>query len=347
MIQNKQGRDYIVITGALGFIGTQLARWFNSLGNNNLILFDTLGGHADKWKWKNLSGVNFLNFQPIEMFQAVLKRYSSSRLFVFHLGANSSTVGENFADYHLLNSQSTTEIFYYCADRSIPLVYASTASTYGNGREGFSDAHENLAKLRPLTPYAMSKHIIDLFAINAVKKPDYWWGLKFFNVFGAWEWHKRTMASMIFQAATYFKFGRVNHLDGLDNPFPMFVNSKKIHRDFIPVHEIFSQFINPLFTDCESVPSGIYNIGTGKSESFYDVIAAVARHYRKTPQDSIKCDVTPDLKLLSNYQMLTIADLCKWEAAGVKPNFQTYGQSIKRVCGEINLFYRQYGFCPL
>jgi len=180
---------------------------------------------------------------------------------------------------------------------------------------------------------------MDMYAINAVKKPNHWWGLKFFNVYGAWEWHKRTMASMIFQAALHFR--------NSEDPFPMFVNSKKIERDFIPVHEIFSQFITPLFTDCESVPSGIYNVGTGKSESFYDVIAAVARHYRKTPEDYIKCDVTPDPKLLSTYQMLTIADLCKWEATSVKPNFQTYGQSIKRVCGEINSFYRQYGFQPL
>lgn len=345
MIENKQNHDYIVITGALGFIGTQLARWFNSLGNNNLILFDTLGGHADKWKWKNLSDVNFLSFQPIEMFQTVLKRYSSSRLFIFHLGANSSTVGENYADYHLRNTQSTIEIFYYCADRSIPLVYASTASTYGNGHAGFSDSHENLPKLQPLTPYAMSKHVIDLFAINAVKEPNHWWGLKFFNVFGQWEWHKRSQQSMIFQAAAHFRTATSDATK--PNPFPLFVNSKKIVRDFIPVHEIFSQFINPIFTDCESVPSGIYNVGTGKSESFYDVIAAVARHYRKTPEDYIKCDVTPDPKLLSSYQMLTIADLSKWKAAGVKQEFQTVGQSIKRVCGEINLFYRQYGFQTL
>ena len=205
MIENKQGRDYIVITGALGFIGTQLARWFNSLGNNNLILFDTLGGHADKWKWKNLSGVDFLRFDMIEHYERVLKPYSKSRMFIFHFGANSSTIGENYNDYHLFNTQATMEIFAYCAHHQIPLVYASTAATYGQSKQGFSAAHGNLANLRPLTPYAMSKHAMDMYAINAVKSPPYWWGLKFFNVFGAWEWHKRSQQSMIFQAALHFR----------------------------------------------------------------------------------------------------------------------------------------------
>ena len=264
----------IIVTGGAGFIGSALIAELNSKGYSEILVVDRLG---DENKWKNLCNKSFSTFIHKDKFLSFLSTMPTpgSIEAIFHLGACSSTV-EKDADYLMENNfQYSQSIFKFCTKHSIPLIYASSAATYGNGTLGYSDNEDLLPKLKPINPYGFSKKIFDSWVLTQVEKPPFYFGLKFFNVYGPNEYHKQGMKSLIAKAVPqilengYIKLFKSHH--------PDFEHGEQ-KRDFIYVKDI-TKCMMYLFDASrqknKNVISGIYNLGTGKARSFKDLALAV------------------------------------------------------------------------
>ena len=181
----------ILITGGAGFIGSVLASELNRLGHEDLVIVDRL---EESLKWKNLRGIKFQDYiHADELFGGDYDDLIAEAEMIFHLGACSSTTEKNM-DYLMKNNVAYTQaLFRFAATKNIPFIYASSAATYGAGDMGYIDDHELLPTLMPLNPYGYSKQLVDEWILNEEQKPDHWFGLKFFNVYGPNEYHKKEM----------------------------------------------------------------------------------------------------------------------------------------------------------
>ncbi|HSF89004.1 MAG TPA: NAD-dependent epimerase/dehydratase family protein, partial [Saprospiraceae bacterium] len=187
----------IVVTGAIGFIGSAFVGYLNQLGYTDIVVVD------DFYQWKkekNLKGKRVHDWVHRDLFIAYFEKMASQVDVVFHLGARTDTISEDVAIFNTLNLQYSKDIWRICTANEIPLVYASSAATYGDGDLGFSDDHAVVSKLKPLNAYAQSKQDFDQWVLTQKKTPPRWYGLKFFNVYGPNEYHKARMASVIFHA---------------------------------------------------------------------------------------------------------------------------------------------------
>ncbi|MBN1914369.1 MAG: ADP-glyceromanno-heptose 6-epimerase [Parachlamydiales bacterium] len=255
--------QYIVVTGAAGMIGSGVVRYLNDQGRAHLLLVDDLG---DTDKWKNLVNKQFLEIiSKEELFSFLEGRENEIEAFV-HLGACTDTT-EKDADYLLENNyRFTVRLAEYALTHEHRFIYASSAATYGNGSNGFTDSHDLLEKLRPLNMYGYSKHLFDLWAKkeNVLDKIV---GLKYFNVFGPNEYHKGSMSSMIYKMfRSIQKEGKIRLFRSND---PSFTDGEQ-KRDFIYVKDAVKMTC-ALLEDSFREISGIYNIGTGTPVSFNDV----------------------------------------------------------------------------
>ncbi|HTE12382.1 MAG TPA: ADP-glyceromanno-heptose 6-epimerase, partial [Chitinophagaceae bacterium] len=243
----------IVITGAAGFIGSCLLGFLNAKGYNNLILVDDFS-RLDKTP--NLEGKKFIIKTERESFFDWLRNNQPTIDFVFHIGARTDTTEFDYAVHQHLNVDYSQKIWHYCTDNNIPLVYASSAATYGSGEFGYSDDHELPFKLQPLNPYGISKNEFDKWAIQQSSCPPFWAGLKFFNVYGPNEYHKGRMASVIWHAFNQIKKdGRVKLFK---SHRPGFKDGQQL-RDFVYVKDV----LNVCYWLMENeLRSGIYNLGT-------------------------------------------------------------------------------------
>lgn len=187
----------IAITGAAGFIGSYLTGYLNNLGFTQLILIDDF---SDKQKVKNLKGKKYLHKVHREQFFEWVKSHKDGIQCMFHLGARTDTTEMDYEVHKKWNLDYSKKIWEYCLSEKIPLVYASSAATYGNGEYGYKDNHDIVTKLEPLNPYGRSKNDFDIWALEQKKSPPFWAGVKFFNVYGPNEFHKGRMASVIFHA---------------------------------------------------------------------------------------------------------------------------------------------------
>jgi len=187
----------IIITGSAGFIASVLAGKLNQEGYKDLILVDDF---SKETKLKNYSDKIFSNKVNRDDFIPWLKANHKFVQFVFHLGARTDTTEFNKAVFDKLNLNYSKDIWNVCAEFGLPLVYASSAATYGMGELGYDDKHEIIPDLKPLNPYGESKNEFDKWVLKQEKKPYFWAGLKFFNVYGPNEYHKGRMASVIFHA---------------------------------------------------------------------------------------------------------------------------------------------------
>jgi ADP-L-glycero-D-manno-heptose 6-epimerase len=249
----------IVVTGAIGFIGSAFVSFLNQLGYTDIIVVD------DFYQWKkekNLSGRRVHDWVHRDLFIQYFGKLASQIEVVFHIGARTDTISEDVSVFNALNLNYTKDIWRICTANSIPLVYASSAATYGDGNFGFSDDHKLVKKLKPLNAYAASKHDFDLWALEQKQTPPYWYGLKFFNVYGPNEYHKGRMASVIFHAwhqirdtgfLKLFKSHKPDYKDGGQE------------RDFIYVRDVLQMVWNIYSQKPES---GLYNVGTGKARTF-------------------------------------------------------------------------------
>lgn len=304
----------ILVTGAAGFIGSAIVWGLNQSGRDDIVAVDHLG-LGDKWK--NLARRHIDFVVPKDNVPAWLKDNAKSIEAVFHLGACSATT-ERDADYLMNNNVLfTKDLWDYCAQYSIPFLYASSAATYGAEEENFSDEHKNIPNLVPINKYGWSKQIFDNWAIKQKKTPPAWFGFKFFNVYGPQEYHKGAQASVIHHAFPQIRDkGRLR----LFKSYRDAVAHGEQQRDFVYVKDIVRIMLH-FWKNAKNIPSGLYNLGTGEARSFKDLGQAVFTAMGIEPRfDWI--DMPDSLK--NQYQYFTEANLEKLRtAAGYTADFHS------------------------
>jgi ADP-L-glycero-D-manno-heptose 6-epimerase len=301
----------IVVTGAAGFIGSCLVEFLNEKGFDNLILVDDFS-RADKKP--NLENKRFLAKIEREEFFDWLHQRKPAIDFFFHIGARTDTTEFNYSVHQHLNVEYSQKVWDYCTVQNVPLVYASSAATYGAGEFGYDDDHDLSQKLKPLNPYGVSKNEFDKWVLHHGSKnhPPFWAGLKFFNVYGPNEYHKGRMASVIFHAYNQVKNSGVVRL--FKSHRPDFKDGQQL-RDFVYVKDV----IKICFWLMENQPSsGIYNLGTGKARSFEDLAKATYSGMDLKPQIQY---IDMPLDIREKYQYFTEANMRKLKEAGYTEEF--------------------------
>lgn len=299
----------IVVTGAAGFIGSCMVSYLNQQGFENLILVDEFD---DDEKELNLLHKKFIVRVEREDFFDWVQREKPKVDFVFHLGARTDTTEFDYAVHQHLNVEYSQKIWNYCTVNNIPLVYASSAATYGEGELGYDDNHEVIERLHPLNPYGISKNEFDKWMLHQECHPPFWAGLKFFNVYGPNEYHKARMASVIFHSFKQIKQnGKVklfrSHKEGYEDGEQL--------RDFVYVKDV----IAVCYWLMENQPaSAIYNLGTGKARSFNDLVKATFSGL-DMPANIEFIDMPEDIR--DKYQYFTEANMDKLKAAGYTNDF--------------------------
>ena len=258
----------ILITGGAGFIGSVLAKQLNALGHTDLVIVDKLESTI---KWKNLRGIKYLDYiHADELFNGDYDDLIAETDMIFHMGACSSTTEMNM-DFLMKNNVAYTQaLFRFAATKNIPFIYASSAATYGAGEKGYEDSHNEIPHLMPLNPYGYSKQITDEWILKEDNKPEHWFGLKFFNVYGPNEYHKEEMRSLVHKSFEQIKSYK-----------PEFKHGEQL-RDFIYVKDVVAAMIELADPD-KSAFSGIYNLGTGKARTFLDLTNATFNAMGVTP----------------------------------------------------------------
>jgi ADP-L-glycero-D-manno-heptose 6-epimerase len=309
--------EMIIVTGAAGFIGRNVVAALNALGRDRLLLVDSLGSDE---KWKNLRGLRYEDLiSPAQFLAAVQADKARAATACLHLGACSATT-EADADFLLENNyRYTRTLCEWAVRRNVRFVYASSAATYGDGGEGYSDADEVTAKLVPLNMYGYSKHMFDLWALrNGLF--DRIVGLKYFNVYGPYEDHKAEMRSLIQKAyhqilnhgyLELFKSHRTEYRDG------------EQERDFIYVRDAVEV---TLFFALESNLGGLYNCGTGRARTWLDLAYALFAALGREPD--IRFIEMPEV-LQGKYQYHTQSEVEKLRSAKYGKSFTSLEDGVK------------------
>lgn len=306
----------IVVTGAAGFIGSCMASYLNQQGFENLILVDEFD---DEEKELNLLHKKFIVRVEREDFFDWVQREKPEVGFVFHLGARTDTTEFDYSVHQHLNVEYSQKIWNYCTMNNIPLVYASSAATYGEGELGYNDSHEIIEQLHPLNPYGISKNEFDKWVLHQEAHPPFWAGLKFFNVYGPNEYHKARMASVIFHSFNQIKQnGKVklfrSHKAGYEDGEQL--------RDFVYVKDV----IEVCYWLMENKPaSAIYNLGTGTARSFNDLVKATFSGLDMPPNIEF-IDMPEDIR--DKYQYFTEAAMDKLKAAGYSKEFYSLEKGV-------------------
>ncbi|MBL0009607.1 MAG: ADP-glyceromanno-heptose 6-epimerase [Saprospiraceae bacterium] len=290
----------IVVTGAIGFIGSAFVGYLNQLGYADIVVVD------DFYQWKkekNLKGKRVHDWVHRDLFIAYFEKMASQVDVVFHLGARTDTISEDVAVFNSLNLQYSKDIWRICTANEIPLVYASSAATYGDGAFGFSDDHAVVSKLKPLNAYAQSKQDFDQWVLTQKNTPPRWYGLKFFNVYGPNEYHKARMASVIFHA--FHQIRDTGKLKLFKSHRPEWKDGGQ-ERDFIYVKDVLEMVWNVYDLKPESA---LYNVGTGKARTFQDLGTSTFAALGLEPNIEY-IDMPIDLR--EKYQYFTEADMSKW-----------------------------------
>ncbi len=299
----------IVVTGAAGFIGSCLISKLNEENFNYIIAVDKFDNET---KNKNLSGKKLQGKIDRDDFFDWLDSNHELVEFIFHLGARTDTAEFDMDILEKLNTSYSKEIWKRCVSYQIPLIYASSAATYGLGENGYEDDESKIENLVPLNPYGVSKNNFDIWALHQEEKPFYWAGLKFFNVYGPNEYHKGRMASVIFhafnqinetQAMKLFRSHHANYKDG------------EQMRDFVYVKDV----INVCYWLMHHRKnSGIYNLGSGTARTFLDLTNAVFDALNVSKNISF-IDTPTDIR--DKYQYFTEATMHKLSAIGYPTPF--------------------------
>jgi ADP-L-glycero-D-manno-heptose 6-epimerase len=306
----------IVVTGAAGFIGSCLVSRLNEEGYRDIVVVDDFSNHD---KNVNLNGKFISHWVDRSEFIPWLNAHHRLVQFIFHLGARTDTTEFNKSIFDELNLHYSQAVWNACVEFGLPLVYASSAATYGNGEHGYSDEHELIKKLKPLNPYGDSKNEFDLWALAQEEKPYFWAGLKFFNVYGPNEYHKGRMASVILHAYKQIKEKSSTKL--FRSHHPDFKDGEQL-RDFIYVKDLVDVC---LFMMLQREFSGIYNLGTGKARTFLDLAKAVFVALDKPI--AIEWIDTP-LDIREKYQYFTEAKMEKLRSIGFAEKFYSLEDGI-------------------
>ena len=300
----------IIVTGAAGFIGSCLISKLNEEGFNDLVLVDDFS-HPEKEK--NYSGKKFTKCIDRNLFIEWLKNNHRFVQFVFHIGARTNTTEFNQAIFDDLNLNYTKDVWNICSEFGLPLVYASSAATYGDGTFGYDDDHSIIPKLRPLNPYGISKNEFDKWALKQDRSPYFWAGLKFFNVYGPNEYHKGRMTSVIFHA--YNQIENSNRMKLFRSHNPAYKDGEQL-RDFIYVKDVVEVC---LFLMHLRKNSGIYNLGSGKARTFIDLVRNTFKSMN-LPEQIDFINTPTDIR--DKYQYFTEANMKKLRSIGYSSNHQ-------------------------
>jgi ADP-L-glycero-D-manno-heptose 6-epimerase len=306
----------IVVTGAVGFIGSYLVSFLNKKDRENIIVVDDFSFPE---KNKNLNGKRIVQQIEREEFIAWFAENAEKVTFVFHLGARTNTAEFDEDILQKLNVEYSKSIWNICADHNIGLVYASSAATYGLGEHGYKDSEETMNKLAPLNPYGRSKNEFDKWAFAQEAQPPFWAGLKFFNVYGPNEFHKGRMASVIFHAHKQIQeTGAMKLFQSHNSDY----KDGEQMRDFVYVEDL----ANVMFWLRINLPAnGLYNMGSGEARTFLDLVKATFKAMDKEPE--ISFIPTPE-DIRDKYQYFTEADMDKLKEAGYPQPFHSLEQGV-------------------
>ncbi len=307
----------IVVTGAAGFIGSCLISYLNKEGYFDLVPVDD---PSDEEKMKNLEGKQYTTFVHRDDFFDWFRENERRIQFVFHLGARTDTTEMDEEIFRTLNLDYSKKVWELCVEYALPLVYASSAATYGKGEHGFVDDHSIVERLEPLNPYGVSKNEFDKWALAQKEKPFYWAGLKFFNVYGPNEYHKGRMASVIWHA--YQQIRETGKMRLFKSHHPDYADGEQL-RDFIYVRDVVDICTHLMH---QRRGPGLYNVGTGKARTFLDLTNAVFAALGKEPD--IEFIPTPE-DIRENYQYFTEADTDKLQAIGYSKPFTELEEGVR------------------
>ena len=312
----------IVITGSAGFIGSALAARLNEARFFDLVLVDDFQRPE---KDANHAGLIFSEKVERSEFNAWLDANESQVQFVFHLGARTDTTEQDRGIFDALNLRYSQDVWQRCVRYGLPLVYASSAATYGGGEFGYQDSHEIVEKLKPLNPYGESKNDFDRWALAQCDRgntPYFWAGLKFFNVFGPNEYHKGRMASVVFHT-----FNQVNATGGMKlfrSHRPDYTDGGQT-RDFVYVKDL-AEVCLFLMHHRKTESNGLYNLGSGKARTFLDLAHATFDAMGK-PRNVSFIDTPKDIR--DTYQYFTEADMSKLKSIGYDRPFASLEAAIE------------------
>lgn len=307
----------IIVTGAAGFIGSCLIGKLNREGYKDIVAVDDF---SNEEKNKNLAGKEISKKIHRKEFAQWLRANQMPVQFVFHIGARTDTTEFSKEIFDELNLEYSKEVWNICTEFGIPLVYASSAATYGLGEHGYIDSHGIVEKLKPLNPYGDSKNDFDKWVLKQEKQPSFWAGLKFFNVYGPNEYHKARMASVIFHAFNQIQSSGKVKLFRSHNP--EYKDGGQL-RDFVYVKDVVEVCF---FLMNHRKNSGLYNLGTGKARTFLDLAKNTFNALGKEPV--IEFVDTP-IDIRDKYQYFTEADMTKLHSIGYNKPFHTLEEGIK------------------
>ena len=305
----------IVITGAAGFIGSCLVTTLNRSGLTDLILVDDF---SRKEKNKNIENAHFRYKVDRCLFNDWFEMEAKNISFVFHIGARTDTSEKDWNVFEVLNLDYSKRVWAICTRFKIPLVYASSAATYGDGTRGYDD-EASIKSLMPLNPYGDSKHLFDLWALQQEDHPPLWVGFKFFNVYGPNEYHKGRMASVVYH--TFMQITQTgqmklfrSHKQGIEDGHQM--------RDFIYVKDVVS-VCTYLYE--KPIQNGIYNLGTGMARTFVDLANTTFDAMEKPRQISF---IDTPIDIRNTYQYYTCASMDKLKGQGYTKPFKSLEEGI-------------------
>ena len=311
----------LLVTGGAGFIGSNVVASLNEAGRADIAVSDVLGSDG---KWRNLAGRELADFVP----PADLMHWLAGRKLdaVIHLGAISSTTATDGDAVMENNFRLSLRLLDWCTAAGIPFIYASSAATYGDGEQGYSDdwSKGELKKLKPMNLYGWSKQLFDLAVVARVgrkeKMPPQWAGLKFFNVFGPNEYHKGEMMSLVAKRFDDAKAGKPIRLFKSHRPG---IGDGEQKRDFIYVDDAVAVVRWLLETPAIS---GIFNVGTGTARSFRDLMTSMLAALGRQPDiDYIEMPVS----IRGSYQYFTEARTENLRRAGYNAEFTPLEAAVK------------------
>ena len=322
-------QSYIIVTGAAGFIGSCMVQFLNDKGFENLIIVDDFGVEEKRINWESKKYAHVIERQSL--FEWLAKHEPKIDFFI-HIGARTDTTEFNYAVHEELNVEYSKSVWNYCVANNVPLVYASSAATYGAGELGYEDNHEVPYQLKPLNPYGVSKNEFDKWALKEEKQPPFWAGLKFFNVYGPNEYHKERMASVIWHSFNQIKKDGVVKL--FKSHRPDFKDGQQL-RDFVYVKDVV-KVIGWMMEESQKskvksqntvtkLHSGLYNLGTGTARAFEDLVKATFAGLDMQP-NIVFIDMPEDIR--DKYQYFTEANMNKLKAAGYTDEFYSLEQGV-------------------
>jgi len=307
----------IVVTGAAGFIGSNVIAGLNMRRYKDIVLVDDF---SKQEKERNYAGKTFTDKVERKDFAAWLEDNHRFVQVVIHMGARTDTAEFDWNTFETLNVGYSKKIWEICVEYGLPLIYASSAATYGLGELGYDDDHERIPSLKPLNAYGRSKNEFDKWALQQIRQPFFWAGLKFFNVYGPNEYHKGRMASVVFHACNQIRETKKMKL--FRSHHPEFEDGDQA-RDFIYVEDVVDVI---LFMMEQRPASGIYNLGTGEARTFRNLVEATFHAMDLEPQIEF-IDTPVDIR--DKYQYFTEANMEKLRSVRYDRSFTTLEEGVE------------------